>query len=148
MHTTRALLKNGIGVLSNANTVLRRGTDGLQIAGVDDVGWGRADWSKALRGIDLAQPSILLSHEPGVLDLPRARGISFIVSGHTHGGQVNLPLIGAPARLLEQFKYLSGRFEREGTQLYVSRGTGMIGLPVRIGARPEIAILQLRRAQG
>jgi predicted MPP superfamily phosphohydrolase len=144
--TTRALSRSGISVLSNANTFLRRGADSLQLAGVDDWGWGRTDWAKALRGIDLAKPSILLSHEPGVLDLPQARGLSVILSGHTHGGQIKLPLIGAPARFLEQFKYLSGRFEREGTQLYVSRGTGMIGLPVRIGARPEIAVLQLRRS--
>lgn len=144
--TTRALRKNRVNVLGNANTVLRRGGDELQLAGVDDWGWGQADWGRALRGVELSRPSVLLSHEPAVLDMPETRGLSLILSGHTHGGQINLPFVGAPARFVEEFKYLRGLYEREGTQLYVSRGTGMIGLHVRIGARPEIAVLRLRRA--
>ncbi len=143
--TVRALTKNRINVLGNANTVLRRGADELQLVGVDDWGWGKADWGRALRGVALMRPSVLLSHEPAVLDMPETRGVSLVLSGHTHGGQINLPFVGAPARFIEEFKYLRGRYEREGTQLYVSRGTGMIGIPVRIGARPEIAVLRLRR---
>ena len=143
--TTRALKQRGVNVLSNANTKLTRGTDVLQLAGVDDWGWGKADWTRALRGVEITRPSLLLSHEPAVFDMPETRGLSLILSGHTHGGQINLPLIGAPARFVDEFKYLSGLFAREGTQLYVSRGTGMIGLPIRIGARPEIAVLRLRR---
>lgn len=145
--TERALKKQGINVLGNANTVLRRGADKLRLAGVDDWGWGKADWGRALRGVELARPTVLLSHEPAVLDMPETSGLSLILSGHTHGGQINLPFLGAPARFIEEFKYLRGLYEREGTQLYVSRGTGMIGLPVRIGARPEIAVLRLRRKQ-
>ena len=145
--TMRALRRRGVEVLSNASTVLRRGGESLQLAGVDDWGWGKADFSRALRGVDLARPSILLSHEPAVLDMPETRGVSLVISGHTHGGQIRLPLVGAPARFIEEFRYLSGLFEREGTRLYVSRGTGMIGLPVRIGARPEVAVLRLRRAE-
>ena len=143
--TTRALERRGVRVLGNANTTLRRGPDELQLAGVDDWGWGKTDWARALRGLDPARPSLLLSHEPAVLDLPQARGLSLILSGHTHGGQVCLPLVGAPARFIEEFRYLRGLYERDGVQLYVSRGTGMIGLPVRLGARPEIAVLRLRR---
>jgi hypothetical protein len=142
--TTRALVRRGIGVLSNANTVLRRGGDELQLAGVDDWGWGQADWARTLRGIDTSRPILLLSHEPAVLDLPETSGLSLILSGHTHGGQVRLPFVGAPARFVEEFRYLSGLYERGGTQLYVSRGTGLTGLPVRVGARPEIALLRLR----
>ncbi|HWS55410.1 MAG TPA: metallophosphoesterase [Pyrinomonadaceae bacterium] len=143
--TARALERRGISVLSNANTTLRRGADALQLAGVDDWGWGKSDWARALRGLDLARPAVLLSHEPAVLDLPQARGLSLILSGHTHGGQVCLPLVGAPARFIEAFRYLRGLYERDGVQLYVSRGTGMIGLPVRLGARPEVAVIRLRR---
>jgi predicted MPP superfamily phosphohydrolase len=144
--TTRALERRHIGVLSNANTRLRRGADTLQLAGVDDLGWGKADWARALGGIDLARPTLLLSHEPGVLDAPQTRGVSLILSGHTHGGQICLPFVGAPARFIDDFRYLRGLYTREGTQLYVSRGTGMIGLPIRVGARPEVAVLRLRRA--
>ncbi|MCA1592175.1 MAG: metallophosphoesterase [Acidobacteria bacterium] len=145
--TTRALSKRGINALSNANALLRRGVETLQLAGVDDWGWGKSDWSRALYGVDLTRPSLLLSHEPAVLDLPETRGISLILSGHTHGGQVCLPFVGAPVGYLSgEFRYLGGLYEREGTRLYVSRGTGMIGLPLRLGARPEIAVLRLRRA--
>lgn len=145
--TARALAQRGIVMLDNANTTLRRGSDTLPLAGVDDWGWGKVDWARALHGIDPARPSLLLSHEPAVLDAPQTRGISLILSGHTHGGQVRLPLVGAPVGYLSgEFRYLGGLYEREGTQLYVSRGTGMTGLPVRLGARPEIAVLRLRRA--
>lgn len=143
--TTRALARRGISVLSNANTTLRRNGETLQLAGVDDWGWGKADWSRALRGVERTRPSVLLSHEPVVFDMPETRGLSLIVSGHTHGGQIALPFIGAPARFLPAFRYLRGRYERDGTQLYVSRGTGVIGIPLRLGARPEIAVLRLRR---
>jgi predicted MPP superfamily phosphohydrolase len=119
----------------------------LQLAGVDDWGWGKADWGRTLAGLDLRRPSLLLSHEPSVFDLPQTRGLSLIVSGHTHGGQISFPFVGAPARFLEEFRYLHGLYERDGTQLYVSRGTGMIGVPVRLGARPEIAVLRLRGKQ-
>jgi predicted MPP superfamily phosphohydrolase len=144
--TARALARNKINVLSNANTLLRRGADELRLAGVDDWGWGKADWGRALGGVDLSRPSVLLSHEPAVLDMAETRGVSLILSGHTHGGQVRLPFVGAPARYVEEFRYMGGLYEREGTQLYVSRGTGMIGLPLRIGARPEVAVIRLRQA--
>lgn len=144
--TMRALERRKINVLSNANTLVRRGADELRLAGVDDWGWGKADWSRALGGVDRARPSVLLSHEPAVLDMPETRGVSLILSGHTHGGQIRLPFVGAPARFVEEFRYLRGLYEREGTQLYVSRGTGMIGQPLRMGARPEIAVIRLRKA--
>jgi predicted MPP superfamily phosphohydrolase len=90
---------------------------------------------------------VLLSHQPTVLDLEQSNGVALILSGHTHGGQINLPFLGAPARFATQdLKYARGLFRRGDTQLYVSSGTGVIGLPVRFGVRPEIAVLRLRRA--
>ncbi|HWS88921.1 MAG TPA: metallophosphoesterase [Pyrinomonadaceae bacterium] len=145
--TREALRRRGIEVLTNENTGLRRGADVLQLAGVDDWGWGRADFPRAMRGVDTSRPSLLLSHEPMALDVPETRGVSLILSGHTHGGQICLPLVGAPAAYVwKHLKYLRGRYESAGTQLYVSRGTGVIGVPVRIGARPEVAVIRLERA--
>ena len=139
--------RRGIVVLTNQNTALRRGADVLQLAGVDDWGWGKADWARALGGVDTTRPSVLLSHERAVLDMPETRGVSLILSGHTHGGQINLPVVGAPAAYVwEHLKHLRGLYESEGTQLYVSRGTGVIGVPIRIGARPEVAVIRLQRA--
>jgi predicted MPP superfamily phosphohydrolase len=145
--TTRALEKNHITVLNNANTTIRRGPDAIQLAGVDDWSWAGADWARALYGTNRKIPTVLLSHQPIVLDLEEAQAASLILSGHTHGGQIKLPFIGAPARFATQdLKYANGLFKRGQTQLYVSRGTGVIGLPVRLGVRPEVAVLHLRRA--
>ena len=144
--TTRSLERNHIPVLNNANTTLRRGSDSLQLAGIDDWSWAQGDWDRAFHGLDQNRPTVLLSHQPSVLDLPETQRVSLILSGHTHGGQVTFPFIGAPARLAtKDLKYAHGLFRRGDTQLFVSSGTGVIGLPVRLGARPEVAVLRLRR---
>ncbi|HEU4478203.1 MAG TPA: metallophosphoesterase [Pyrinomonadaceae bacterium] len=144
--TTRSLERNHIPVLNNANTTLRRGSDSLQLAGIDDWSWAQGDWDRAFHALDQKRPTVLLSHQPSVLDLPETQHVSLILSGHTHGGQVTFPFIGAPARLAtKDLKYAHGLFRRGDTQLFVSSGTGVIGLPVRLGARPEVAVLRLRR---
>ncbi len=144
--TTRALERHNIKVMNNLNTVIRRGSEQFQLAGIDDWSWAGTDWQRAFRGLRKQQPTILLSHQPNVLDLEESHQASLILSGHTHGGQVALPLIGAPASYATtEMRYLKGLFRRDATQLYVSRGTGVIGLPLRLGARPEISVLRLRR---
>jgi uncharacterized protein len=143
--TVRALKRHRVGVLENANTVIRRGGDTLQLAGIGDWTWARTDWMRSLYGIDKRRPTVMLSHQPVVIDLPQTEGISLILSGHTHGGQVSLPLIGPPLRFSREFKYVRGLYEKNGICLYVSAGTGVIGLPVRFGVRPEISVLKLKR---
>lgn len=144
--TTRALERKHITVLNNANTVLRRGSETIQLSGIDDWSWAGTDWPRALSGLDHKRPTVLLSHQPSVLDLAESQQVSLILSGHTHGGQIKLPVLGAPARFAtKELKYAHGLFRRGETQLYVSSGTGVIGLPVRFGVRPEIAVLRLRR---
>ena len=145
--TTRALQRQHIAVLNNAHTTLRRRSDSLQLSGIDDWTWNATDWSRAFSGLNAKAPTILLSHQPTVLDLEQTSNVSLIISGHTHGGQLNFPFLGAPARLFtNDLKYARGLFRRGETQLYVSSGTGVIGLPLRFGVRPEIAVLRLRRA--
>ena len=145
--TTRALERNHIAVLNNARTTLRRASDALQLSGIDDWTWNATDWARAFSGLDVKTPTILLSHQPTVLDLEQTQNVSLIVSGHTHGGQINFPLLGAPAsHFTKDLKYARGLFRRGETQLYVSSGTGVIGLPLRFGVRPEIAVLRLSRS--
>jgi hypothetical protein len=145
--TTRSLERHHIAVLNNENTTIRRGSDAIQLSGIDDSSWAAANWIRALNGLDERKPTVMLSHQPVVLEYEPAEKVSLILSGHTHGGQINLPLLGAPARFLtKDLKYAHGLFRRGDTQLYVSSGTGVIGLPVRFGVRPEIAVLRLRRA--
>jgi hypothetical protein len=145
--TTRSLQRHHIAVLNNAHTTLQRGSDAIQLSGIDDWSWNAADWTRAFSGLKSQTPTILLSHQPTVLDLEQTQNVSLILSGHTHGGQLNFPLLGAPARFTtNDLKYARGLFRRGDTQLYVSTGTGVIGLPLRFGVRPEIAVLRLRRA--
>ena len=145
--TTRALARNHIIVLNNTHTTLRRGADSLQLSGIDDWSWNATDWARAFAGLDANTPTILLSHQPAVFDLEQTRNVSLIISGHTHGGQIKFPFIGAPAsRFTNDLKYARGLFRRADTQLYVSSGTGVIGLPLRFGVRPEIAVLRLSRS--
>lgn len=144
--TRRALQRHGVTVLDNQQTTLRRGPDALQLSGIDDWTWNAVDWRRAFDGLNPQTPTILLSHQPRVLDFHQTRDVSLILSGHTHGGQINLPLVGTPARFVtKDLKYDRGLFRRGDTQLYVSSGTGVIGLPLRFGVRPEIAVLRLRR---
>jgi len=143
--TTRALQRQHIAVMNNLHTTLQRGPDALQLSGIDDWTWNAVDWPAAFAGLKRTTPTILLSHQPTVLDLEQTRDVSLILSGHTHGGQVRFPFVGAPARYAtNDLKYDRGLFRRGSTQLYVSSGTGVIGLPVRLGVRPEIAVLRLK----
>jgi predicted MPP superfamily phosphohydrolase len=143
--TTRALERHHISVMNNAHTTLRRGPDALQLSGIDDWTWNAVDWTRAFSGLNPSTPTVLLSHQPSVLDFEQTRDVSLILSGHTHGGQLRLPFVGAPARFATtDLKYDRGLFRRGETQLYVSSGTGVIGLPVRLGVRPEIAVLRLK----
>ena len=145
--TTRALERNHIAVLNNAHTTFQRGSDAIQLSGIDDWTWNAVDWVRAFSGLKTGTPTILLSHQPTVLDFEQTKNVSLILGGHTHGGQLSFPFLGAPARFATpDLKYARGLFRRDDTQLYVSTGTGVIGLPLRFGVRPEIAVLKLRLA--
>jgi predicted MPP superfamily phosphohydrolase len=145
--TTRALEQHHINVLNNRNTLLRRGPDVLQLSGIDDWSWNATDWARAFEGLNKSLPTVLLSHQPSVLKFEQTKDVSLILSGHTHGGQITLPWFGAPARFLtKDLAFAQGLFRIGNVQMYVSSGTGVIGLPVRFGVRPEIAVLRLRRS--
>ena len=90
--------------------------------------------------------NILLSHNPDTFDRAAALGIDLSLAGHTHGGQAALEFISpeiAPSRLVTP--YVAGWFRQPGGQLYVNRGIGTIGVPIRIGAPPEITVYRLSR---
>ena len=83
-------------------------------------------------------PRILLSHQPTTVDYWAGK-VALQLSGHTHGGQINPGF--RPADLL--MRYVSGRYERSGTTLYVNRGFGVVGPPARVGAPPEVTKIVL-----
>jgi predicted MPP superfamily phosphohydrolase len=144
---TRALRAQRIRVLRNAHFALRVRSAALWMVGVDDLWWGADDLAGALRAVPARDPKILLCHNPiGVRDAA-VHGIDLVLSGHTHGGQVRLPVVGSfYGRSRLGTRFVEGWNRLDGTQIYVSRGIGKVLLPVRLGCPPEIALLRLRRA--
>jgi len=139
----RALRRRGIEVLRNRHILLHRGGETLPVAGVDDYRYG-ADPERALRGIPKGAPTMLLAHNPRLLERLAWHGVSLVLSGHTHGGQVNLPLLGTIyGRSPERLRFKMGWDRLGGTQIYVSRGIGTIVLPWRLRCPAEMPWLEL-----
>ncbi|MCP2014260.1 putative MPP superfamily phosphohydrolase [Deinococcus sp. HSC-46F16] len=132
----------GITVLRNAGRSVR---DDLWVGGVDDLWRGEPDVRAALAGAGEGQASVLLSHNPDLLpDLPQRVGL--VLSGHTHGGQIRLPVVGAPVVPSKYGqRYAMGWVQgAHGTPGYVSRGLGVSGVPLRNLCPPEVTLLTLR----
>jgi predicted MPP superfamily phosphohydrolase len=118
--------------------------DGLDLAGVNDVTGGSyndgPDYAKALAGRDPSRPVVLLAHQPVQAHQAAKHGVDLQLSGHTHGGQM------MPFNLVVglQQPIVAGYGVIDGTQVYVTRGAGFWGPPVRFGAPPDISIIELR----
>jgi predicted MPP superfamily phosphohydrolase len=89
------------------------------------------------------ETSILLAHDPRRLTEAAALDIPAVLSGHTHGGQVVLPGLGAIAR--RNFPVVAGLARQDNTSLFVSRGIGTVYVPMRVNCPPEVAVVTLRR---
>lgn len=138
-----ALRRQRIQVLRNRHRSVQRRGAMLFLAGVDDYGYG-ADLAQAMRGIPEDAPTVLLAHNPRLVTAAACRGVSLVLSGHTHGGQVNFPLLGTVyGRSPEQMRFKIGWDRLGGTQIYVSRGIGTIVLPVRWRCPAEVPLLEL-----
>jgi predicted MPP superfamily phosphohydrolase len=145
---TDALHTHGIPVLANSFVPLERNGQRIWLAGIKDVLEDNPDLDTALpAGWPEQEPVILLAHEPDFADSAVGRQVDLVLSGHTHGGQILLPLL--PPLLLPDMgiKYVHGLFRmRDGMQLYVNRGIGAVTLPFRFRCQPEITVITL--AQG
>ena len=142
----RSFEKAGIPFLINRNSQIRIKGDTLAVAGTDFVWLGKPDPAATLKGIAPGTPLLALVHEPDYFDVMSAqRDILLQVSGHTHGGQCRVPLVGyAPAKVDFGRKYIKGSFTRGGSNLFVTSGVGTVGLRVRFACPPELAVLTLR----
>lgn len=132
----------GITFLVNANTRLRWRSREFWLAGVDDMWYGHPDLKAALDHIPADAFTILLAHEPDFADIAAQRNVHLQLSGHTHGGHVQLPGLGTLCLPHHGLNYISGLKRVESLQLYVARGLG--GLPVRLNCPPEATLLTLR----
>jgi predicted MPP superfamily phosphohydrolase len=150
----RDLELDGIRCLENAAALLQRGGDTLALMGLQDpmarngrfrrmvFGPGPRP-AEAARDLPMNAFRICMNHRPSEWEQALAAGARLTLSGHTHGGQIN-PIPGFnSARILGP--RVHGLYREGEDLLYVNRGLGVVGLPMRIGAVPEISILTLRR---
>ena len=144
----------GIRILRGSNVAITAGGDSFNLMGVDFQSrraFGPSAPVAHILGnieplVSRERINILLSHNPDTFDRAAELGIELSLAGHTHGGQAALEFISpeiAPSRLVTP--YVAGWFRKPGSRLYVNRGIGTVGPPIRIGAPPEITIYQLMR---
>jgi predicted MPP superfamily phosphohydrolase len=145
----------GIRVLRQESKLIQLGGEELNLIGIDDPrGESEAEWKRDVyrrlhQGLVMpGTVNLLLAHEPSVFMFDRAAdlGVDLMLAGHTHGGQLSLSFIDRSvnvSRLI--YRYTGGWYERRGAQLYVNRGIGTTGFPIRLGARPEISVFELFR---
>lgn len=143
------LESHGTPVLVDSYLPLERNNERLLICGSDDAGTRTPDPNLAIPREPRA-PVIYLVHEPDYIDIfrhhPRFPLVDLVLSGHTHGGQMRLPLIGPLVLPPMGKKYVEGHFQIEHMQLYVNRGIGTVGLPLRLNCPSEITEITLTRA--
>jgi predicted MPP superfamily phosphohydrolase len=136
-----ALMKRHIAVLRDARTRLEIRGEPLELAGLRFWTRGASDLARVLR--KATDTVLLLAHDPRRLTQAAELNVPAVLSGHTHGGQVVLPGVGAVAR--RRFQVLAGLGARDNTTIFVSRGIGTVYVPVRINCPPEVAMVTLKR---
>ena len=143
----RILSQSEITDLSNQVMTLGREGAQLHIAGVDDYWERKADLKAVLEQLPEEGAAVLLAHEPDYADISTKTGrFDLQLSGHSHGGQVILPLLGPPRLPRYGKKYPLGQYLVDNMIQYTNRGVGMIRPAVRFNCRPEISVFTLRAA--
>ncbi|MCA1714926.1 MAG: metallophosphoesterase, partial [Gammaproteobacteria bacterium] len=142
----RALESAGITVLDNEATAVAVDECGFWLAGIGDLWEGQPDIARTFADVPATAPVLALTHNPDVFPQVPARP-ALTIAGHTHGGQVNLPLIGRPIVPSDHGKdYAIGHIVEDGRHLFVSPGIGTSIAPVRFRVPPEVSRLTLRAA--
>lgn len=139
------LREAGIVELANEVRTLRRGSSELHVAGVDSTYMGKDRLGAVLDGLPEHGAAVLLAHEPDfALSSAAAGRFDLQLSGHSHGGQVRLPLFGALLYPRHSRKYPDGLYDVRGMHAYTNRGLGTVLSQLRANCRPEISVLTLR----
>ena len=134
----------GINLLVNSSEKLEINGALLSIAGIDDLWVGKPDYDAALRDTDLSSLVILMSHNPDAFPSIARHNVSLTLSGHTHGGQIGLRLLGNHYSFVNLVTpYVMGEFSMGKSKLYVNRGIGTVGPPLRLNSPPEISVITL-----
>lgn len=140
----QALEAQGITILKNQSIPIERDRSRFWIVGADDVWEHRVDIDRALYGVPEDEAKVLLVHEPDFADVAKQYSIDLQLSGHTHGGQVRLPFLGALKLPRYGHRYPIGLQYADALPVYTSRGVGMIQPAVRFNCRPEVTLFTLR----
>ncbi len=135
-----ALARHGVQMLRDARTRLMIRNEPVDLVGVRF--WTKRQMDIAPLVRDAAPTTILLAHDPRRLTEAAALNIPLVLAGHTHGGQVVLPLVGALAA--QKFPVVAGLGRRERTTMFVSKGLGTVYVPVRVNCPPEVVVLTLQ----
>jgi predicted MPP superfamily phosphohydrolase len=138
------LAESGVTVLRNGCRTVKVGAGQLQVAGVEDYWSGLYDPGQALANVDPTLPCIVLCHNPDAFVELRQYHCDWVLAGHTHGGQVRIPLLGAPFLPIAHREYDAGLFREGAHTLYVNRGLGYL-FQVRFNCRPEFVEFTLTR---
>jgi len=141
--TPIALTRHGIDTLRDARTRVTIRDEAVDLVGIRFWTRKAADIARLTRGS--AAFTVLLAHDPRRLTEAASLSIPLVLSGHTHGGQVVLPILGAVAA--QKFPVVAGVGSLGKTTMFVSRGIGTIYIPVRINCPPEVAVLTLRKSE-
>ncbi|HSB77387.1 MAG TPA: metallophosphoesterase [Candidatus Methylomirabilis sp.] len=141
----RAVLgRSGIMLLNNTHQLIRTDMGPFAIAGIDDLATGRPNLDAALRGLQPSIPTLLLSHRPEIFPQAAGRNIPLTLAGHWHGGQIKLSILGVDLSVAQFLSpYPEGLFRIDSSYLYVNRGIGTTGPPIRLNASPEVTLFQL-----
>jgi predicted MPP superfamily phosphohydrolase len=139
-----ALARCGVIEIGNSFHTIERDGQQLHIAGVDDIWYDHDDLDEVLSRLPESGEAILLAHEPDFADESAVTGrFGLQLSGHSHGGQIVLPVVGAPVLPRLGKKYPSGLYKVQDMWQYTNRGVGMLEPAVRINCRPEITVFTL-----
>ncbi len=145
----RCIREASVTELVNDVHTLRRGGATLHVAGIDDVMEGGSRLDLVLRDLPDSGAAILLAHEPDFADVSAATGrFDLQLSGHSHGGQVRVPLLMRLALPPFSQRYTSGLYRVDGMLQYTNRGLGFVDMRLRLLCRPEITVLTLRSPNG
>jgi len=145
------LIDNTRRYITPSRKLVPSAREGLCIAGVGDLWEDKCLYDDALANVPGGMPRILLSHNPDVAEEPAflesGHRVDLMLSGHTHGGQISIPGIGAPVtNSAHGQKYAKGLVQGPNCPVFISKGLGMTVMPIRLGVRPEIAVIELQSA--
>jgi hypothetical protein len=143
-YVERQAARLGMTFLRHQAVKLQFGSETINLVGVDYQRRNGHYLENVEPLVDLSSFNLLLSHNPDVFPVAAAQGFDLTLSGHTHGGQINFEILGNNLNITDFFTpYTKGLYSQPTSSVYVTSGLGTIGMPVRLGAPPEITLIRL-----